>query len=430
MKGPFATSERPKKYSIFIIAIQKTNEQGANVKEPAVRHSQTFVSVVVPVFNGGDDLDRCLGAVNRSDWPAFECIVVDDASTDPGTAEIAGRHGAHLERLEQRSGPALARNAGVKKARGEVIFFTDADVLLHSDALGKAVAVLESEPDVAAVFGSYDDMPGHNSLLSRYRNLYHHWNHQIADQEASTFWTGCGAIRKNLFMEMGGFSSDYKRPSIEDIELGYRLRANGYRIRLLKTMFGTHLKRWRFWDMVRTDIFLRGVPWVILLRRHRSAPADLNLNSRARIATVFAALLPVAVLLLLFFDHPKAVVPVLALFLAALLCSGLTRDSGAQGTGNGWKSILALLSAVLMPGLALAWAADTWAWLPLSLVAVVVWAQNGFYYLLSERGGIGFAIAVIPLQLLFFMGCALSVPLGLLADLRQRRAAGRLRRTG
>jgi len=389
-------------------------------KKPVASPSSIFVSVVVPVFNGGDDLDQCLGAVNRSDWPAFECIVVDDASSDQRTAEIARRHRARLEQLEQRRGPALARNAGVMKARGEVIFFTDADVLLHSDALGKAMEALESDPGVAAVFGSYDDTPGHGSLLSRYRNLYHHWNHQIGNEEASTFWTGCGAIRKEVFMEMGGFSSDYERPSIEDIELGYRLREAGYRIRLLKTMFGTHLKHWKFLDMVRTDIFQRGVPWAALLWRYRSAPADLNLNWRARIATVSAALLPVTVLLVLFSAHAKAIVPTLALLLAALLCSWLTKDSDAEKSSNGWKSPLALSIGILMPLLTLAWLPDPWALLPLLLIAVIVWAQKDFYQLLSEQGGFGFAIAIVPFQLLFFMGCALSVPLGLLAFLRQR----------
>jgi GT2 family glycosyltransferase len=395
------------------------NEKEVMEKNPKINHSSTFVSVIVPVFNGGEDFDRCLAAVNRSDWPAYECIVVDDASSDRRTAEIARRHGVRLEQLEQRSGPALARNAGVMKARGEIIFFTDADVLLHSDALSKAMAVLEADPGVAAVFGSYDDTPGHDSLLSRYRNLYHHWNHQIANEEASTFWTGCGAIRREPFIELGGFSSDYKKPSIEDIELGYRLREAGYRIRLLKTMLGTHLKHWKFWDMVRTDIFQRGVPWVALLRRHRSAPADLNLNWRARIATVSAALLPVTVLLALLLGHAKAIVPLLALFLAALICSRLMKDSDAQKSSNGWKSPLALLVGILLPLLAFVWVADPWALLPLLFVAVIVWAQQDFYHLLAQRGGIGFAFAVVPFQLLFFMGCALSVPLGLLAFLRQ-----------
>lgn len=330
--------------------------------------SSTFVSVVVPVFNGGEDFDRCLGAVLQSDWPDFECIVVDDASTDELAAEIAGRHGARLLRLQQRGGPALARNEGVKVARGEVIFFTDADVLLHPDAISEAMRAFESDADLAAVFGSYDDTPGHGSFLSRYRNLYHHWNHQVSNEEASTFWTGCGAIRRDIFVEMGGFSTDYARPSIEDIELGYRLRVAGYRIRLLKSMLGTHLKQWKFWDMIRTDIFRRGIPWTELLLRFSSAPPDLNLNLRARIATVSAALLPIVLLLLAF----------------------------------------ALLPA-------------SWALLPVMLIAVIVWAQFDFYRLLSRTTGVGFAIAAVPFQVLFFMGGALSLPLGYMAWIKGGR---------
>ncbi len=386
------------------------------IKDPL---APAFVSVVVPVFNGGEDLDRCLGAIFRSDWPAFECIVVDDASSDKLTAEIASRHGAHLESLDQRSGPGVARNTGVKKARGEIIFFTDADVLLHQDAIGKAVSALESDPDLAAVFGSYDDTPAHRSFLSRYRNLYHHWTHQSSNEEATTFWSGCGAIRRQVFLEMGGFNAKYTRPSIEDIELGYRLRQSGYRIRLLKTMFGTHLKQWKFRDMLRTDIFQRGVPWIVLMLRYRLAPADLNLSLRARAATVSAALLMGIMLLLPLTGHVLATVPALVLFLSCVICSRLTRGSDPEQAGDGWKFPVALLIGIFIPLLALAWVKDPWALLPLILVAVIIGPQSGFNQLLAKHGGIAFAIAVVPLQVLFFMSCALSVFLGFFAWLRQ-----------
>ncbi len=383
-------------------------------------HSPAMVSVVVPVFNGGDDFDRCLDAVFSTDWPAFECIVVDDASSDRQTAEIAARHGAQLECMEQQGGPGLARNLGVEKARGEIIFFTDADVLLHADTIGKAVAALESDPALGAVFGSYDDAPGHGSFLSRYRNLYHHWNHQVGNEEASTFWTGCGAIRREVFLEVGGFNAAYGKPSIEDIELGYRLRGAGYRIRMLKTMLGTHLKQWKFWDMLRTDVLRRGVPWVLLLLRYRSAPADLNLNLRARAATVSAALLWLVMLLLPLAGHALALVPTLALFLTAVISSGLMKDTERERIHSKWKSPAALLIGILMPLLVLVWLMDPWALLPLLLVAVIVRAESGFYRLLAKRGGIAFALAVVPLQVLFFTGCALSIFLGLFSWLRQR----------
>lgn len=80
---------------------------------------------------------------------------------------------------------------------------------------------------------------------------------------------------------------------------------------------------------------------------------------------------------------------------------------------------MAFLLGILMPLLALGWAGSPWALLPLVLVAVIIWSQSGFYQLLAKRGGIAFAIAVVPMQVLFFMGCALSVVLGYLAWLRQ-----------
>jgi GT2 family glycosyltransferase len=394
---------------------KKTSDQHAPVHEET-----TLVSVIIPVFNGATDLDRCLSAVHRSDWPTVECVVVDDASTDQRVADIALQHGVQLERMEQRGGPATARNVGVKRSRGEVLFFTDADVLLHSDAISEAMAVLDTHPDVAAVFGSYDDMPDDDSFLSRYRNLYHHWNHQVANAEASTFWTGCGAVRRKPFVELGGFSADYKRPSIEDIELGYRLREAGYRIRLLKAMLGTHLKHWDFWDMVRTDIFRRGAPWVALLRQYRSVPADLNLNSRARIATISAALLALSLVLLPISGHGDAIVPVLALFVAAAVVSRLALPPQREDSNDRWRSPLAVLVGTLPPLLALITFPDVRALLPLLLIAAIVWAQKDFYRLLVAHGGAACAIAAVPLQWVFFMCCAFSVPLGLLAIRRKK----------
>ena len=111
--------EQPKKCSIFIIGWRAMIDQDDAPEEPAVCLSSSLVSVIVPVYNGAEDLERCLAAIDNSDWSTLECIVVDDASTDPHIIDIAKRHGVRLVRLEQRSGPALARNAGVKKARAK-----------------------------------------------------------------------------------------------------------------------------------------------------------------------------------------------------------------------------------------------------------------------------------------------------------------------
>ena len=343
--------------------IPQTSSRNTAVSDSA---ATVRVSVVIPVYNGGDDLDRCLAALFRSRYTEFECIVVDDASTDGRTGEIAARHGARVIFLERQGGPARARNRGAREASGDILFFTDADVELHADAIGHAVAALDGEPEITAVMGSYDEHPAHPSFISRYRNLYHHWNHQTANPEASTFWTGCGAVRRESFLALGGFSLAYERPSIEDIEFGYRLRRAGHRIRLLPQMQGTHLKEWTLAGTVKTDIFQRGVPWVVLLKKFPDSPADLNVKAGARVATLLAGVF-VLFLLLLLPGHPASL--------------------------------------------------PAWPWLlvPLGAVAGIAWIQRGFLQLVTRLHGPGFALATVPMLVLFFLCCGAAVPLGYLA---------------
>ena len=121
------------------------------------------------------------------------------------------------------------------------------------------------------------------------RNLLHHYVHQTGHEDASTFWCGCGAIRRAVFLETGGFNGGFGDPSIEDIEFGYRLRRAGRRIRLAKDVQVTHLKRWTARSLLRTDIFARAVPWTRLIIRSRMLPNDLNVKSSARasVALIF-----------------------------------------------------------------------------------------------------------------------------------------------
>ena len=376
----------------------------------AVQHQDTpRVSVVIPVFNGGPDLERCLAAVAKSTYPVFECILVDDVSTDQAIAPAARLHGARVITMERQSGPGLARNRGAAEARGDVLFFVDADVLLHPDALSIAVRRMQNDPGLSAVFGSYDDQPGNTSFLSQYRNLFHHWVHQTGAENASTFWAGCGAIRRDVFLDMGGFSEDYGRPSIEDIELGGRMRRRGHRIRLDKDMLGKHLKRWRFWNLVRTDIFSRGVPWMRLVLREKNAPKDLNLGSQSRIATLLAAVLGLTVLALPLAGHPAALLPAAAFLLGAVISVLFSGPRLQPGFGTAVTLSLVLTAPIAASRLA----PDPWAWLPMALILGVAVTHFAFYrYLAVKRNG-AFAIAVIPMQVLFFMGCALAAVIGL-----------------
>ena len=212
------------------------------------------ISVVIPVHNGETYLSMCLHALKASFHTEFETIVVDDGSKD-GSAAVAKKFGAKVLELGRNYGPAAARNEGAAAATAPIVLFIDADVLVRGDTLTRVLDIFSKNPELAAVFGSYDTEPSAPDFLSQYRNLLHHYVHQKSRSDASTFWSGCGAIKRDVFLEMGGFDRvKFSKPSIEDIELGYRMRQKGHRILLDKELQVKHLKHWSFFSMLRTDI--------------------------------------------------------------------------------------------------------------------------------------------------------------------------------
>ena len=253
---------------------------------------QNTVSVIVPVYNGGDKFRECLASLSRLDPPPLEVIVVADGDTD-GSWQVAQEFSFLVMRFPENGGPARARNLGAQVAQGEIIFFIDADVAVPTDLILKLGNCFQDPNPAAAVIGSYDDDPGEPNFLSQYKNLFHHFVHQRSSARATTFWSGCGAIRRKVFFELQAFDEAYDLPCVEDIELGYRLGEAGYAIKLCKDLQVKHLKRWTPKALIITDLFARAVPWTELLCRHGHLHNDLNLSrgSRASVTLVFLALL-------------------------------------------------------------------------------------------------------------------------------------------
>ncbi|HEU4594716.1 MAG TPA: glycosyltransferase family A protein, partial [Pyrinomonadaceae bacterium] len=262
--------------------------------------SDVPLSVIVPVRDGGARLEQCLDALLASDFEPFELIVVDDGSTDGGASAAACcARGVEVVALARNSGPAAARNRGAERGRGSVLLFVDADVVVRPDTLARVAALFTERPEVAAVFGSYDDAPAARNFVSQYKNLQHHFVHQHASERAETFWAGCGAVRRAAFEAVGGFDERrYTKPSVEDIELGRRLRRAGFVIALDKGLQVKHLKRWTLPSLLRADIFDRALPWSRLILRDGGGGMinDLNLRVRERAC---AALVGLAFVLLI-----------------------------------------------------------------------------------------------------------------------------------
>jgi glycosyltransferase involved in cell wall biosynthesis len=246
------------------------------------------LSVIIPVYNGSSYLSQALQALAVSSRPPDEVLVVDDGSMD-GSGALAQSLGAHVIKLpDGPRGPARARNRGAAQASGDLLLFLDADVAVHPDTVAKIEAHFRKQPDLAALFGSYDADTPSPGYVSRFKNLLHHFTHQTSVREASTFWAGCGAIRREIFMAMGGFDEGYLNPAVEDIELGIRLKQAGHRILLAPEVQVTHLKVWTFSGLTFADIFGRAVPWSRLILQQGRLPGELNLNLKSRVSALLA----------------------------------------------------------------------------------------------------------------------------------------------
>jgi len=325
-----------------------------------------MLSVIVPVRNGLKVLPRSLGALEASDLPRdlWELIVVDDASTDETPALAAQRADVVVRLPGSPHGPGYARNRGVEAARGPVVVFVDADVVVHRDTLRRIAWSFARDPELGALFGSYDDRPPAPGIVSRYRNLLHHWHHQRNAGEAETFWAGCGAVRRSVFLKAGGFDEwHYRRPSIEDIELGHRIRLLGERILLRRDIQCAHLKQWSLRNVLRTDLMDRGIPWMRLLLQEGKIgqQRSLNLKQIEKINTVLAGLVLVSVALAIGFRDPWFLL-------------------GAAGS-----------------------------------LGVVLASNLPFYAFLARAGGVGFALASVPLHLVYYVLNGACVVFGWLA---------------
>jgi GT2 family glycosyltransferase len=231
---------------------------------------------------------------------------------------------------------------------------------VHEDAFVRIRRAFANDPELAGLFGCYDDRPEAPGAVSGFRNLLHHHVHRSAAGPVQSFWAGLGAIRRDAFMEAGGFDAGrFPDASIEDVELGRRVAARGCRIVLDGELQGTHLKAWSVGEMIRTDVMRRGMPWVALLARERALPAELNLSWRHRAGAALSV---------------------------AAVAAALARRPGT--------AVAALAGLVALNG--------------------------SFYRLLARRRGVGEAVAGVGLHVVHHLSSVAAVPLGTAAHLAAR----------
>jgi glycosyltransferase involved in cell wall biosynthesis len=178
-------------------------ERGVNQAE------HPFVSVIIPVFNDGERLRRCLLALGQQTYPRdrFEVVVVDNGSSEDVAAIVAGQAFVTLGH-EARPGSYAARNTGLGLARGEVLAFTDSDCLPQPDWIAAGVARLAASPGCGLVAGKisvFFQDPQRPTATELYESLTAFQQHKYIERDhygatANLF------TRRDVFDVVGRFS--------------------------------------------------------------------------------------------------------------------------------------------------------------------------------------------------------------------------------
>ncbi len=192
-------------------------------------HSYPLVSIIIPVYNDADRLQRCLAALEDQSWPhdRYEVIVIDNGSDQPLETVVAPfGHVALLE--ERRPGSYEARNSGLAVAQGEVIAFTDADCVPTRDWIKHGVDALLRTPNTGLVGGRVELMvadPERPTAVELYERALAFQQHTNIQRNRYSVTANAFTFR-HVFDRVGSFNARLK--SGGDVEWGRRVDAAGY----------------------------------------------------------------------------------------------------------------------------------------------------------------------------------------------------------
>ncbi len=199
---------------------------------------QPPVSVIICTRDRPEDLARCLPTVLANDYPDFDVIVVDQSATDATQRVVESLANPSLRYLRQHStGKARALNAALAMAEGAVTAHTDDDCTVPPDWLGRAVAVLEDEPDAGIVFGAVSAAPhdGRETFLPAFRTQgYRRLQGRFARLHAQALAGANMVMRRAVFERLGGFDECLGPGSLfrsgDDDDLAYRALRAGFAV--------------------------------------------------------------------------------------------------------------------------------------------------------------------------------------------------------
>jgi glycosyltransferase involved in cell wall biosynthesis len=213
----------------------------ADVVRLAPREPRPRVSIVAPALNEERNIEAAIRSLARQDYPDYEIVVVDDRSTD-STPRILARLAAELPRLTVVTvrelpsgwlGKNHANHVGARAATGELLLFTDADVVMAPSALDRAVAYFGRHRLDHLTASPETSMPGLVNQFTLYFGLMFtlYVRPWLARNPKSRAHVGIGAfnlVRAEAYRAIGGHEPIRLRPD-DDLKLGKRLKDAGFR---------------------------------------------------------------------------------------------------------------------------------------------------------------------------------------------------------
>ncbi len=206
--------------------------------------------IVIPAYHAADTILICIRSILRSDFSG-EIVVVDDGKND-NLGEQLVAYPVQVIQTKGAIGAAQARNYGATGYTGDILIFIDADVEVEKDTIHLLTNPICQGLSEATV-GNYSRNTDGMNFAQKYKQLYiSHIYSRRSGYIQNEFWTAIGAIRADIFTELGGFCSAFE-PG-EDTELGYRLNQKGGRILVVPSAYGKHWKPYTYRSMILNDL--------------------------------------------------------------------------------------------------------------------------------------------------------------------------------
>ncbi|MBL7031566.1 MAG: glycosyltransferase family 2 protein [Nitrospira sp.] len=182
-----------------------------------------MISIVIPTYNSAKFMPNLLDSIFKNKIDDMEVVIVDDLSTDD-TVEIAKKYPVSVIELEKNGGPARARNIGVGEAKGDIIFFLDSDVVVMDGTIKEVEDYFRNDPSAQCVIGICATEPLNKGFVPKYMAMFEYIHLlDTPGNKVTVFAPRCGAIKKELFRDLGGYREKYKGADVEDFELARRI---------------------------------------------------------------------------------------------------------------------------------------------------------------------------------------------------------------